>query len=213
MHGCTAGEPTLVPHSAQRRASRPYLDSGHESEVADENDAQLCGHVLHYGPALTAQACGRQQGYGASTWLLSATCLHRTSCSSEGGDMERAASLLRLPSPQSAPTPRILLAPGLPGAAITVQPLRRRGLGGPRAELEPRERGRRGALRGASPSAVGFSTSSLRVLFLCGPHRRGLSMPACHMAQGTEELAVFFLTAPQGKPSGPPLSHGCSVRV
>ena len=39
---------------------RPHLDGRHEGEVANEDDAQLCGHVLHDGPALAAQACRGQ---------------------------------------------------------------------------------------------------------------------------------------------------------
>lgn len=46
----------------------PYLDGGHQGEVANEDDAQLRGHVLHDGPALTAEACRGQRGQGASTW-------------------------------------------------------------------------------------------------------------------------------------------------
>lgn len=46
---------------------RPHLDGRHEGEVANEDDAQLCGHVLHDGPALTAQACRGQRGHRGST--------------------------------------------------------------------------------------------------------------------------------------------------
>lgn len=60
------GTQQLVPHSAKRGALGPYLDGGHESEIANEDDAQLCGHVLHDGPALAAETC-RRQGHGAST--------------------------------------------------------------------------------------------------------------------------------------------------
>lgn len=38
------------------QTQRPHLDGRHEGEVANEDDAQLCGHVLHDGPALAAQA-------------------------------------------------------------------------------------------------------------------------------------------------------------
>lgn len=60
------GTQQLVPHSAKRGAWAPYLDGGHESEVANEDNAQLCGHILHDGPALAAEAY-RRQGHRAST--------------------------------------------------------------------------------------------------------------------------------------------------
>lgn len=99
MHGRTAGEPGSWSHTARRRASGPYLDSGHESEVADENDAQLCGHVLHDGPALAAQACGRQQGRGASTGF----CLPRV-CTEPRGP-QRVGSWRGQPAPK-CPSPQ-----------------------------------------------------------------------------------------------------------
>lgn len=52
-----------LPHSGQSQAG-PHLDGGHKGEVADEDDAQLRGHVLHDGPALTAQACGDSRAVG-----------------------------------------------------------------------------------------------------------------------------------------------------
>lgn len=33
-----------------------YLDSWHQSEISNEDDAQFSGHVLHYRPALITKA-------------------------------------------------------------------------------------------------------------------------------------------------------------
>lgn len=37
-----------------------YLDSWHQSEISNEDDAQLSGHVLHDRPALITQAWGEE---------------------------------------------------------------------------------------------------------------------------------------------------------
>lgn len=49
------GRQQLAPCSPKLQPWRgPYLDGRHKGKVANENDAQLCGHVLHDGPALIA---------------------------------------------------------------------------------------------------------------------------------------------------------------
>lgn len=52
LHSWGTGQ--LLLRSPEWRALGPYLDGGHQGEVANEDDAQLCGHVLHDGPALAA---------------------------------------------------------------------------------------------------------------------------------------------------------------
>lgn len=43
-----------------------YLDGRYQSEIPNEDDAQLSGHVLHDGPALVTQTWTGGRGEGKS---------------------------------------------------------------------------------------------------------------------------------------------------
>lgn len=46
----------LVSHDAMIKANFSNLDSWHQSEISNQDDAQLSGHVLHDRPALITKA-------------------------------------------------------------------------------------------------------------------------------------------------------------